>query len=125
MPGLINDARYIEKRYALHPDCPRGITTLLISFFEDLVNHMDQEELFLFPALIEAENFTMFCQLVIAHHSHDRHLNFLEDLRLKTGNFKAPTDASAQWVELYERLLEFYFQLNIHITIENRFLLEA
>ncbi|MFO1387724.1 hemerythrin domain-containing protein [Cellvibrio sp.] len=125
MPGLINDARYIEKRFAQHPACPQGLTALLIAFFDDLIGHMDQEELFLFPALAAAESFTMFSQLAIAHHSHDRHLNFLNSLREKTNNFKAPNDASAAWHGLYERLLEFYLQLNIHIAIENHFLLES
>lgn len=123
MYGLINDARFIEKKYAEHNSCPQGLSALLISFFNDLDGHMDQEELFLFPAFASAGNFNMFSQLAVAHHSHDRHINMMTRLKSITHNFTPPTDASVQWQELYENLLEFVLQLNMHIAVENQFLL--
>ena len=123
MYGLISDARYIEKRYAQHDSCPLGLNALLIEFFGDLANHMEQEELFLFPALVTAGNFNMFSQLAVAHHSHDRHINMMTKLNLITNNLTPPIDASVQWQELYENLLEFIFQLNMHIAIEDQLLL--
>jgi regulator of cell morphogenesis and NO signaling len=121
--GLITDARYIEKKYAEHPHCPQGLSALLVSLFNDLDGHMDQEELFLFPALVSAGSFNMFPQIAVAHHSHDRHINMMDKLNMLTNNFTFPADASVQWQELYENLLEFMLQLTMHIAIENRFLL--
>lgn len=123
MAGLINEARYIEKKYAEHSSCPHGLNTLLIEFLDDLANHMEQEELLLFPALAAAGNFNIFPQLAVAHHSHDRHINMMVRLKSITHNFTPPDDASVQWQELYENLLEFVLQLNMHIAIENQFLL--
>lgn len=124
MYGLISDARSIEEKYAEHNSCPQGLHTLLIEFLDDLANHMEQEELFLFPALASAADFNMFSQLALAHHSHDRHINMMARLKSITYNFTPPTDASMQWQELYENLLEFVLQLNMHIAIENQFLLD-
>jgi regulator of cell morphogenesis and NO signaling len=84
---------------------------------------MDQEELFLFPTLEAAGNFNMFSQLALAHHSHDRHINMMAELKSITRNFTPPSDASVQWQELYENLLEFVLQLNMHIAVENQLLL--
>lgn len=124
MYGLMNDAHYIEKKYAEHDLCPFGLHALLIEFFGDLTNHMEQEELFLFPALATASNFNMFSQLAVAHHSHDRHINMMARLKSITHNFTPPTDASIQWQALYENLQEFVLQLSMHIAIENQFLLD-
>jgi regulator of cell morphogenesis and NO signaling len=124
MYGLISDSRFIEQRYAEHNHCPQGLTALLIDFLDDLANHMDQEELFLFPALAAAGNFNMFPQLAVAHHSHDRHINMMARLNAITNNLTPPSDASVQWQELYENLLEFILQLNMHIAIENQLLLD-
>lgn len=123
MAGLINDARYIEKKYAEHNSCPQGLHALLLEFLNDLASHMDQEELFLFPALAAAENVYLFSQLAVAHHGHDRHINLMDQLKSITHNFTSPADASFQWQELYENLLEFALQLNMHIAVENQFLL--
>jgi len=123
MYGLISDARYIEKKYAEHNSCPQGLHALLIEFLDDLANHMKQEELFLFPALASAGDLYMFSQLALAHHSHDCHINMMATLNSITHNLTPPTDASVQWQELYENLLEFVLQLNMHISIENQFLL--
>lgn len=123
MAGLINDARYIEKKYAGHNSCPQGLSGLLIEFLDDLASHMDQEELFLFPALASAGSFNMFPQLAVAHHSHDRHLDMMAKLVTITNHLIAPNDASIQWQELYENLMEFILQLNMHIAIENQLLL--
>jgi len=123
MYGLISDARYIEKRYAQHDSCPLGLNALLIEFFGDLATHMEQEELFLFPTLTEAGSFNMFPQVAVAHHSHDRHINMMATLNAITNNLTPPINASVRWQELYENLLEFIFQLNMHIAIENQLLL--
>ena len=123
MTGLINEARYIEKKYVEYNGCPQGLTALLIDFFDDLTSHMDQEELFLFPDLTSNPNSKMFPQLAVAHHSHDRHINMMAKLIAITNNLTPPDDASIQWRELYENLLEFVLQLNMHIAIENHFLL--
>ncbi len=123
MAGLINDARFIEQKYAGQAECPEGIGRLLIDFLDDLAEHMDQEELLLFPSLIAAGSFNMFPQLAIAHHSHDRHLNMVEKLKQLTNNFSLPDDASIQWQEFYENLMEFILQLGMHISVENQLLL--
>lgn len=124
MAGLINDARFIEKKYAEHNSCPHGLHALLVEFLDDLANHMEQEELMLFPALVAAGNVNLFSQLAVAHHSHDRHINMMASLKSITHGFTAPDDASVQWQEFYENLLEFVLQLNMHIAIENQFLLD-
>jgi regulator of cell morphogenesis and NO signaling len=124
MYGLISDARYIEKRYPEHISCPLGLNALLVELFDDLANHMEQEELFLFPSLVAAGAFNMFSQLAVAHHSHDRHINLIAKLSTITNNLTPPSDASVQWQELYENLLEFILQLNMHIAIENQLLLD-
>lgn len=123
MYGLISDARHVEKIYAEHPHCPQGLIALLVALFNDLDGHMDQEELFLFPTLVSAGSFNMFPQIAVAHHSHDRHINMMDKLNVLTNNFTFPADASVQWQELYENLLEFMLQLSMHIAIENQFLL--
>lgn len=124
MEGLINEARYIEKKYAEHNSCPHGLHGLLVEFLDDLANHMEQEELLLFPVLAAAGNFNIFPQLAVAHHSHDRHFNMMAKLKLITHNFTPPDDAFVQWQALYENLVEFVLQLNMHIAIENQFLLD-
>ncbi|HOY24471.1 MAG TPA: hemerythrin domain-containing protein [Cellvibrio sp.] len=123
MYGLISDARYIEKKYPDHVSCPLGLSALLVELFDDLANHMEQEELFLFPALVTVGAFNMFSQLAVAHHSHDRHINLMAKLNTITHNLNPPSDASVRWQELYENLLEFILQLNMHIAIENQLLL--
>jgi regulator of cell morphogenesis and NO signaling len=65
----------------------------------------------------------MFSQLALAHHSHDRHINMMAKLNTITHHFNPPSNASVRWQALYESLLEFVLQLNMHIAIENQLLL--
>jgi regulator of cell morphogenesis and NO signaling len=123
MSSLIDQARYIEKKYVDHDSCPVGLTKLLMEFFDDLAIHMRQEEMFFFPALIKAGNANLFSQLAVFHHSHDRHQNMMERLCSLTNNLAPPVNAPDRWRQLYEDLAEFAFQLQLHIAVENRFLL--
>ena len=124
MYGLISDANDVEQKYAEHHRYPVGLHALLIDFFDDLSRHMEQEEQFLFPSLITAGEFHLFPQLLVASHSHDRHIKMMAKINSMTDYFAAPSDASIEWQELYENLLEFVLQLNMHIAIENQFLLD-
>lgn len=121
--SLINDTRKLEKDYVFHSECPQGLSRLLLKLFDDLASHMDQEEAYLFPSLIQMGSVNLFPQLALAHHSHDRHLNMMLELKVLTNNFTAPAHTPCEWQQVYDRLVEFCIQLGIHIVIENQLML--
>jgi regulator of cell morphogenesis and NO signaling len=122
LAAILNNARFVEQQNASHAQYPVRLVSMLLAFSEDLCSHMDQEELFLFPSLLEGLEPKLFPQVSLAHHTHDRHLTMMADIEAATHHFTPPSDASFRWQELYEQLDEFFIQLNIHIKLENTLL---
>lgn len=118
--AIIAAANRIELNCAEHPACPHGLSRITTELMQDLTAHMDQEECAIFPHIIAGEEHGMFPELAMMHHSHDRHMNLLEDMLKLTNGLQTPVDAMDDWQSLYERLCEFMLQLHLHVALENK-----
>lgn len=99
---------------------------------EELMSHMQKEELILFPALRdrEEEGTESFNPIVsMIHHpiaamedEHEMAGNYLKTIRTLTNNYAPPLDACPTFILTYQKLSEFDVELINHIHLENNVL---
>jgi regulator of cell morphogenesis and NO signaling len=122
LPLLIAQAQNLETSQPTHLACPHGLYQSLADLCDDLLTHMEKEEVILFP-LLAAESHSYLCtQLRMAQHHHDGHKQQLELMRQLTHDFTPPLDADDSWRNLYAELKLFYQDLLAHAELEEEVL---
>jgi regulator of cell morphogenesis and NO signaling len=123
VPALIEAARKVERVHAARPDVPAGLTELLESFWQEMVDHMEKEEQILFPLIrrgIRGPGVAPPIRRMMLE--HDIHGEALARIRAVTGNLHAPEGACATWRALYDGLTRLETELMQHIHLENNVL---
>ncbi len=99
---------------------------------DELMSHMQKEELILFPALRDREeegDASMNPMVSMIHHpvaamedEHEMAGNYLKTIRTLTNDYTAPADACPTFLLTYQKLSEFDVELINHIHLENNVL---
>jgi regulator of cell morphogenesis and NO signaling len=122
LPLLIDQADYFEAAIDKHPGFPQGLSKVLKDLYQDLLIHLEREEIIVFP-LIAAKSRDYLCtQLNKAQHHHGFHQEQLDKIQLLTRNFTVPENADETWQWFYSKLNNFCVDLQNHIELEEKVL---
>jgi regulator of cell morphogenesis and NO signaling len=119
LPGLIVLARKVESVHGAHAQAPKGLADFLDEVEEALEEHMQKEELILFPMIERGGHPMIGHPIAVMRHEHDDHGVNLDKLAALTNAFQAPAGACGSWRALYEGLAELSAEVREHIRIEN------
>lgn len=89
---------------------------------EDLLHHMQKEEVVLFPLICEKRGPLLTGPMTVMHHEHETTGALLSRIRTLTGNFQAPDEACNSWRALYSGLEALEFSIMQHINFEEHVL---
>jgi regulator of cell morphogenesis and NO signaling len=122
VPALIERARQVEVQTAPSPLAPVGLTVHLEQIRLAVESHLAKEEQILFPLILAGRGRNALMPIRVMMTEHDDHTENLHRTRELTHDFAVPSDASAEWRELYQDLQHLEDELGQHIEIENRVL---
>jgi regulator of cell morphogenesis and NO signaling len=122
LPDLIEMARRVEHRHAEKAGCPRGLTAQLEAMHISVLEHLQKEELILFPMIVRGVGNRAAAPVQVMEHEHDHHRQDLVRLRELTDDLRLPAAACATWRALYAGLLQLEQELMEHIHLENNVL---
>ncbi len=91
---------------------------------EDLLHHMQKEELVLFPLICERRGSMLTGPMTVMHHEHESTGALLSRIRSLTHQFQAPEDACNSWLALYSGLETLEFAIMQHINFEEHVLFQ-
>ena len=122
LPELISLAKKVEAVHKENSNVPRGLTAFLRFMQEELLSHMEKEEIVLFPLIKSTPKVQPLMPINVMMAEHDEHKASLERLAELTNNFHPPEDACYSWQALYQALEDFVHELKEHIHLENNIL---
>ena len=122
LPRLIGRARRVEAAHVERADCPRGLGNLLSSMFEDLEDHLDQEEAVLFPAMMKGVGRALRRQVSRMMRDHEQLGELLDFMADITDDLTPPEGACDVWRALYSGCGTLDAELRLHIQLENNIL---
>lgn len=124
LPELIRLAARVEQVHGSRPECPNGLTELLIAMQQELESHMQKEEQILFPMLSRGHGVRAGGPIAVMRMEHDQHGEALQRLMDLTHDITLPQGACTTWRALYLGLRTFREDLMEHIHLENNILFE-
>jgi regulator of cell morphogenesis and NO signaling len=89
---------------------------------EDLLYHMQKEEIVLFPLIVEQRGPLLTSPMAVMHHEHETTGALLSRIRELTNQFQPPEEACNSWRALYSGLEELEFSIMQHINFEEHIL---
>ena len=104
------------------------LTTLVNDLSDDLLAHMDKEEMILFPAIVAREaaapshGLALSAPIHVLEHEHDRAGDLLAQMRRITDGYVAPEWGCQTFRALYHGLEELEAAMHIHVHLENNIL---
>lgn len=123
LPVLLEAARRVERVHAKKPSCPHGLADHLDQLGVELRQHLDKEELVLFPAIRSgSRGGHVHMPVRVMMQEHDDHGLGLRRLRELATDFSPPPEACATWRALYAGLEKLEAELMDHIHLENNVL---
>jgi regulator of cell morphogenesis and NO signaling len=122
LPELIRMARRVEAVHRDHPLVPAGLADLLETMEQELLSHMQKEELVLFPMLKAGGNPFVTQPIGMMRSEHVDHGAMLEKLAARTNDAKPPEGACNTWRALYAGIAQLNDDLINHIHLENNVL---
>lgn len=122
LPRLLAMAEKVERVHAGRPDCPIGLAAQLRTLTHDLEQHMEKEEVVLFPMLIAGAGVRASAPIRCLTAEHDDHGRALAKLRELAHGYVPPPHACGTWRALYLGLAEFEREVMEHVHLENHVL---
>jgi regulator of cell morphogenesis and NO signaling len=122
LPHLVNMARLVEARHHDNVSCPVGLTALLEYVHRSVLDHLEREEVILFPAIVRRTGARMSAPVYVMELEHEHHKSDLLRIRALTSDLTPPADACTTWRALYTGLQQFEQELMEHIHLENNIL---
>ena len=125
--------RVVSKHGDLHPEVYK-VLDLFNMLSEEMIHHMEKEELVLFPRINEIEGRIaagekiimngsyLLSPVIIMEGEHENAGNLLEQIRELTNDYEAPTGACTTFRLVYASLRGFEFDLHHHVHLENNIL---
>ena len=122
LPDLIRMAEKVEARHAEKPTCPAGLTALLRTMQDAVMEHLEKEETVLFPLILAGHGRMAVGPVQVMEMEHDEHGRNLATVRRMTDDLQPPPDACPTWQALYLGLQQLEEELMVHIHLENNVL---
>lgn len=122
LPELIRMAHRVEAVHKGKPQVPAGLGQALEAMHNELVSHMQKEELVLFPSLKAGGNPYIAQPIAMMRHEHTDHGAALDHIVALTHDMTAPAEACNTWRALYAGLNQLRDDLINHIHLENNIL---
>ncbi|GLX79216.1 iron-sulfur cluster repair protein YtfE [Thalassotalea insulae] len=115
-------AQQVENVHSDHPLCPKGLAKHLHDIAIELEQHMQKEEMILFPMLAQNANAAVFGPISVMKAEHHDHFSEIEKIYQLCHTLLPHQGACNTWQSLYQGLQQFISDLNLHIHIENNIL---
>ena len=122
LPELIRMARRVEAVHRENPDVPVGLADLLETMEQELLSHMEKEELILFPMIKDGGNPFVTQPIGMMRLEHVEHGAALDKLMALTNDATAPAQACNTWRALFAGVGQLREDLISHIHLENNVL---
>jgi regulator of cell morphogenesis and NO signaling len=122
LPELIRMARRVEAVHREHPAVPTGLAEMLETMEQELLSHMQKEELILFPMLKAGGNPFVTEPIGMMRMEHIDHGAALDALCDRTNDITPPDGACNTWRALYAGIAQLKDDLINHIHLENNVL---
>jgi regulator of cell morphogenesis and NO signaling len=122
LPQLVAMAEKVEAVHGEKPECPRGLASHLRQVHGAVLDHLEKEEVVLFPMILAGRGSETAAPVQVMEHEHDDHAVALARTRALTGDLEPPAEACTTWRALYLRLVELERELMEHIHLENNVL---
>jgi regulator of cell morphogenesis and NO signaling len=122
LPELIRLARRVEAVHRDHPKVPAGLADGLQEILRELDEHMQKEELVLFPMMRDGGNPMIGMPIARMRVEHDEHGERLRRLEALTDYGQCPEGACPTWRALYAGTRKLVDDLMEHIHLENNVL---
>jgi regulator of cell morphogenesis and NO signaling len=122
LPELIRMAHRVEAVHKGKAEVPAGLGAALEAMHNELVGHMQKEELVLFPSLKAGSNPYIAQPIAMMRHEHTDHGAALDHIVELTHDMTPPADACNTWRALYAGLNQLRDDLISHIHLENNIL---
>lgn len=116
---LVHLAQKVEHTHFEHPACPIGLADHLRNMAVELEQHMQKEELILFPMLSRGQGAMAGWPIRVMLGEHDDHTAAIERIDALTDTITTPDGVCNSWRGLYTGLLAFKRDLQKHIQLEN------
>ncbi len=115
-------AQQVENVHSAHPLCPKGLADHLANIALELEQHMQKEEMILFPMLAKNASAMVFGPISVMKAEHQDHFAEIEGIYRLCPNLIPHQEACNTWRSLYQGLQQFINDINTHIHIENNVL---
>lgn len=122
LPDLVGLAHKVERVHADKPTVPVGLASHLLAMQTGMKEHMQKEELELFPAIRRGTGSDLAMLMQKLESEHDDHGEKLAQLRDIAHDFVPPPDACTSWRALYLRCEQLESDLMAHVHLENHVL---
>jgi regulator of cell morphogenesis and NO signaling len=122
LPHLVDMARRVEARHRDKASCPVGLTALLEHVEQSTLDHLEKEEVILFPLITRRACAHVAGPVSVMELEHEHHKESLLRIRALTTDLKPPAEACTTWRALYTGLQQFEQELMEHIHLENNVL---
>ena len=122
LPELIRMAQRVESVHKNKAEVPAGLGAALEAMHNELLSHMQKEELVLFPSLKAGGNPYIAQPIAMMRHEHTDHGAALEHIAELTHDMTPPAEACNTWRALYAGLNQLRDDLISHIHLENNIL---
>ena len=119
LAGLVPLAGKVEEANPARPEMPVGLSALLAEIAAELEDHMQKEEIILFPMMRADARHMTGGPIARMREEHDSHTLRLHELKQLTNGGRLPEDADAAWQALYGGVLKLINDLEMHIQVEN------
>jgi regulator of cell morphogenesis and NO signaling len=122
LPRLVAMAEKVERVHGDKPHCPAGLAEHLRVVAHDLEQHMQKEEVVLFPMIVAGAGPRAWAPIQCMTAEHDEHGRALARTRELAHGFVPPPNACGTWRALYLGLAEFEREVMEHVHLENHVL---
>ena len=119
MPPLIALSQKVERVHSAAPQAPLGLADLLTELFDEMSDHMQKEEMILFPAMKRGGMPGIMHPIAVMRADHDDHAQAVVQIRAVTGDLVLPAGACNSWTRLYAEVGQMLNDLEDHMRLEN------
>ena len=128
LPRLQGMAAKVTRVHGARAPFLLRLNTAVNELSDDLLAHMDKEEVILFPAIVAREagpspqRMPLSGPIHVMEHEHDRAGSLLAEMRRITDGYTAPPWACQTFKALYHGLEELESSMHVHVHLENNIL---
>jgi len=134
MPAIEEHLMKVAAKHGDRFTYMKNVLELFTQLKREMSQHMQKEEMILFPRIKEVESFSKYAQqqaweqsyiynpVCVIENEHDEAGFAMEQIRLLTGNYTAPAEACTTFKVVMDELRIFEEDLHQHVHLENNIL---